>query len=214
MINSDELMIVRMPVYNGRIPAITIDSLNKIKGSLSPAVIVCVYGTRNYDDALLELKEIITRNNFISVSAGAFIARHSVFPKVAENRPDESDIRKIGLFAEKTLSILENNYGFDSKNDMVIKGNKPYKIPKSIPLLPKTNKKCNLCGLCARLCPVKAIEVKNPAKTDKGKCIKCGRCIVNCKKEARGYGGLLYFLAGKKFVKANSERKEPELYFI
>ena len=87
------------------------------------------------------------------------------------------------MFAEKTLSILENNYGFDSKNDMVIKGNKPYKIPKSIPLLPKTNKKCNLCGLVERWCPSKAIEVINPSKTEKEKFLKHVRFLGTSKKE-------------------------------
>ena len=62
MINSDELLIVGMPVYSGRIPAITIDSLNKIKGSQSPAVIVCVYGNRDEEVSLPDLKSIISRN--------------------------------------------------------------------------------------------------------------------------------------------------------
>ena len=42
---------------------------------------------------------------------------------------------------------------------------------------------CKGCTLCARKCPVSAIEgsVKQPHVIDKNKCIKCGLCISNCK---------------------------------
>ncbi len=42
---------------------------------------------------------------------------------------------------------------------------------------------CKGCTLCARNCPVDAIEgsVKNPHKIDTAKCIKCGKCYSSCK---------------------------------
>lgn len=42
---------------------------------------------------------------------------------------------------------------------------------------------CKGCTLCARNCPVNAIEgtVKNPHVIDTDKCIKCGKCYSSCK---------------------------------
>ncbi|MCD7900135.1 MAG: EFR1 family ferrodoxin [Bacteroides sp.] len=213
IIGSENLLLVGVPVYAGRIPAIAIDALNRFKGNNTPAVIICVYGNRDYDDALLEMKDLVENNGFKVISAAAFIAQHSIFPKVGQNRPDEKDFIKIDEFGTKTAGILKSITDITTLPDLEVKGNRPYKTPGKIPLQPKGDKKCIECGTCVKRCPVKAIPTDNPRKTEKDLCISCGRCIVVCPQKARHYGGLLYKLAGNKFIKANSERKEPTVVF-
>ncbi|MDR2038134.1 MAG: 4Fe-4S binding protein [Bacteroidales bacterium] len=213
VLENQNLLIVGMPVYAGRIPSKALTAINRFTSNGNPAIVVCVYGNRDYDDALLELKDIVEKNGFKTVSAGAFIAQHSIFPAVGSNRPDGDDITKIKAFADKSAELLKSITDTSSLSGLKVKGNHPYKIPGGIPLQPKGNRKCNECGTCVKSCPIQAIPQNTPRKTIKEKCISCGRCIVVCPQKARHFGGLLYKIAGKKFIKAYSERKEPELVY-
>ena len=212
-IGSSDLLVVGIPVYAGRIPAVAIGALNRFKGNKTPAVIACVYGNRDYDDALLELKDILQTNAFSIISAGAFIAQHSIFPAVGASRPDEKDKSVIVDFAQKSAELLAALENTDNLPDINVKGNHPYKKSMKVPLSPKTDKKCNKCGVCVKLCPTNAIPEFNPRITFGGKCIACARCIALCPQQARRFGGILYRMVGKKFAKDNSIRKEPEMTF-
>lgn len=212
-LESTDLLVVGMPVYAGRIPAITLPALNRFKGKGTPAIIVCVYGNRDYDDALLELKDVVEMNGFKVVSAGAFIAQHSIFPEVGAARPDDKDMEAITAFAQKSKQIIDSATDLNALPEITPKGNRPYKVPGKLPLQPSGNRKCTECGTCVKLCPVQAIPADNPRKTDKEKCIACACCITVCPADARHFGGLLYKAAGMKFVKAHAARKEPECYY-
>lgn len=212
LIPKDGLLIVGVPVYAGRVPSMASERLKKLKGDSTPAIIVCVYGNRDYDDALLELHDTVVENGFIPVSAAAFIAQHSIFPTVGTQRPDEKDLADIRAFADKSLQCLQSAANIDSLSSLPIKGNKPYKTPGKVPLLPKGNRRCDKCGTCVRLCPVQAIPHDAPRTTDKNKCIICGRCIAVCPQRSRHFGGLLFSIAKKKFTKANALRKEPDTF--
>ena len=213
VIPESELLIVGVPVYAGRVPAKALSGLTRLRGNRTPAIIVAVYGNRNYDDALLELKDIVVARGFRVISAGTFVAQHSIFPQVGYNRPDERDKSAIADFARKSTELLTGLQGKDG-GEIVVKGNHPYKTSGKIPLRPHGNHRCNECGMCVKLCPVQAIPSPAPKKTNKALCISCGRCIVVCPQHARHFGGLLYKMAGRKFAKANSIRKEPECFYI
>lgn len=210
-IPKEELLIVGIPVYAGRVPAMAVDRIRRFKGEGTRAVTIAVYGNRDYDDALLELSDILSDNGFQVISAGAFIAQHSIFPKVGANRPDDADFEQMKGFAMETKKMLET----DNKEwlPIPIKGNHPYKIPGSIPIFPSGTSSCKECGKCAQLCPAGAILLSQPKEVDETKCIKCGRCIVVCPTQSRQFQGMPYTLASEKFNSAYKERKEPEMFF-
>ena len=101
VIPKDELLIVGIPVYAGRVPKMAVDRIRQFKGEGTPAIAVAVYGNRHYDDALLELSDLLSENGFQLISAGAFIAQHSIFPKVGTHRPDADDYQQMNVLPTK-----------------------------------------------------------------------------------------------------------------
>lgn len=208
-LDSGDLLIVGVPVYGGRIPAMAAERLKGIKGRNTRAIIVCVYGNRDYDDALLELNDNVKANGFIPVAAAAVVAEHCIFPKVATGRPDAGDWQKIESFCKEVKGLLDN-FNPNSPKKLTIKGKRPYKKAGGVPLHPSAAKDCNECGTCARQCPTGAISMENPRITDTGKCISCARCINVCPQHARKFRGAMYKTVGFMFVKGFSKRREPE----
>lgn len=208
--SQSEIAVFAMPVYAGRIPPLAARRIQSVSGQGQKAVVIVVYGNRDYDDALVELADIVTARGFNVIAAGAFIAQHCIFPKVATGRPDAADKEKLSAFADIVARKAARHNSLDLNT---IKGNRPYKKPSRVPLHPKTDRqKCNLCGTCASQCPAQAIDITNPTRTDGKKCITCCRCINLCPHQARHLGGLLYKIAGYKFVKDNTRRLEPEWF--
>ena len=56
---SDELAIIGAPVYGGRLPVDAISRFKQLKASKTFAVVIVVYGNREFEDALLELKILL-----------------------------------------------------------------------------------------------------------------------------------------------------------
>lgn len=206
--SENDLVIIGVPSYSGRVPTLATEYLSKIKGKNTPVILVCVYGNREYEDTLLELKGICSKNGFYAITAGAFIARHTIFPNVAEGRPDKNDIEAAYDFGKKSATFADKK-----EVNLAVKGNAPYRAIKSIPLKPRVNANCNRCGACVTQCPVGAIDKENPRKTNKKRCISCGGCIETCPREARHFSGILYKIVKKNFSKKFSIRKENELFF-
>lgn len=209
---ADDILVVALPVFMGRIPGKTLSMLNKLKGNGAYAIISVVYGNRAYDDALLELSDILQGNGFTIAGASAIIAAHSMFPRVAKGRPDKSDETKIDEFAKKAFEIVKRK----EQGQISVPGNRPYKqLPnKKLPIVLKTSNKCNDCKACAKICPENAIPIENPRITDATKCNNCTACIYVCPQEARKFSGLGYTIISFIFGRMCSKRREPEFYYI
>ena len=207
--SSDDIVIVGMPVFAGRIPKRAAMRLSKITGDNTKAIAVVNYGNAHVTDALLELVDILTENNFNVIAAASTISHHSIFDGVAIGRPDEDDIEKINEFALSVKEKIENAGSLESE----IPGNRPYVDYKTLPFVVSCDEsKCVFCLECVGVCPEKAIPDDDPADVDLDLCSRCTSCINICPEDARGFVGEAFEAKKPAFESANSERKEPEFY--
>ena len=101
---TSELTVVTAPVFGGRIPSVVREKIKKLKGTGKKAITIVVYGNRAYEDALLEMNDILTENGFTVIASGAFVAQHSMAPEVGAGRPDQEDAKDIRKFAKAILN--------------------------------------------------------------------------------------------------------------
>ena len=217
--DKDDLVVFATPVYAGRVPNVLTKYLSTIQGNTAKAVVVAVYGNRDYDDALVELKDILKNSGAEVFAAGAFIGEHSFSKKLAANRPDAADIAMIQDFvADIVKKIGENDcsepkikgvpYPYRTHFKPVNKDGDAFDIRSVKPL---TSGDCVKCGLCVKLCPMNSINKDDVSCVD-GICIKCGACVKLCPYHAKYFddGNYLYHLheLENKYVR----RAEPEWF--
>lgn len=204
----DDIAVIAVPSYGGRVPAVATERLTMIQGNGACAILVCVYGNRAYEDTLVELYDATKQSGFRVVAAIAAIAEHSIARQFATGRPDAQDSQQLSLFAKK---IMEKISVGDYK-EPAIPGNRPYKKAGGVKMVPKTTKECVQCGVCAKKCPVQAIDINNPQKVDSDACISCMRCVSVCPHSARKLNPVMLSAAGLALKKVCSERKECQLF--
>ena len=90
----NDLVICGSPTYAGRVPNIMLPYLkNNIKGNGALAIPVVLFGNRNFDDALIELRNILEDNGFHTIAGAGFVGEHSFSYTLGANRPDEKDMQ-------------------------------------------------------------------------------------------------------------------------
>jgi len=220
---SDDLVVFGVPVYIGRVPNLFRDYFASIKGNGAIGVPVVVYGNRAYDDALIELRDIMQGSGFQCLAAGAFIGEHSFSYILGGGRPDAADLQKATAFGEEIARRLLA--GAELPHQLQVPGN-PYPYTyfdarsgkgKSIDLRkvkPETDpEKCTNCGYCAMLCPMGAIDPENCSEIP-GKCIRCCACVKLCRPKAKYFADETY-LEHKAILeeKFTEPRREPEIFW-
>lgn len=207
-LNEEDVVIISVPCYSGRVPDVAVEQLLKMNGAGTRAVLVCVYGNRAYDDALLELKDVANQIGFVVIAVVAAVAEHSIARQFATGRPDAQDTTRLSDFAKQIFRKLS----VADISEPTVPGNHPYKKAGHVGIVPKPTKNCNQCGECVQECPMQAINNDDPRKVDKQACISCMRCVSVCPRSGRKVSPAMCVVAGWMLKKECSKRKEPELY--
>jgi ferredoxin/menaquinone-dependent protoporphyrinogen IX oxidase len=210
-LDQDDLLVIGTPVYSGRVPPVFVERLEYLEGHNAQAIMAVTYGNRDYDDALLELKNLLRERGFVPVAAAAFVTEHNVYRALAAGRPDADDLREIAAFAKHAAACVQ--HGPANGCDLPVKGNKPYRQYVLPPIQPHSTKKCSRCGLCATRCPGGAIPMEAPEITNKDDCICCMACISQCPQKARQLS-MIQKIGAWLHLSKYSARREHEYFFL
>lgn len=219
--SEQDLVVVGSPTYAGKLPNKILPSFReKLHGNGALAVPVVMFGNRSYDNSLAELCAVLEANGFHTVAAGAFVAQHAFTDELAYGRPGWSDQFEMKTFAKQIADKVKHLVGILAAVQVPGDANAPYYVPKGtdgepakfLKAKPKTYlSKCTNCGACARLCPMGAIDLKDPSNVP-GTCIKCQRCVRKCTKGAKYFDDPAFLSHVAMLEQTFREPKENELF--
>ena len=196
---------------------------NNIKADNALAVPIVLYGNRNFDDSLIELRNTMEENGFHTIAGAGFIGEHAFSYVLGAGRPDDKDMAIAAEFVDKVVEKIQNMDTVPTE-PIKVRGNdpiRPYYMPKDknehaidiLKVKPKVDtSKCTNCKTCAHVCPLASIDFDDITKYV-GKCIKCGACVKKCPEHCRYYDDEGYLYHQHDLEEEFQRRAEPELFY-
>lgn len=218
----EDLVVLASPVYAGRVPNKLRPDLEKcLVGNGARVVPVSVFGNRNFDDALIELKTLAEELGFRPVGAAAIVNRHAFCHGLAADRPNAQDKDDILAFSKEVARRVTSS---EATPAFVVDGRNPvgpYYTPLKadgtpavfLKAKPQTHRdRCDQCGACAKLCPMRAIDPNDCALVP-GLCIKCHACVHFCHTDAKYFDDPA-FLSHVKMLEENCVQPRDNRFFL
>ena len=220
-----DLVVFGTPVYAGRVPNVLLPFLQeKIVGGGALAVPVVLFGNRAYDDALIELRNILAADGLHPVAAAAFVGEHSFSRTLGQGRPNENDEALMDEFAAKTADLVRRLPAAPEK-PVAVGGQeplRPYYTPRDragnpiniLKVKPKTDMtRCGGCGLCAEMCPMGSIDPTDVSAV-RGICIKCCACVKGCPTGAKYFDDAGYLYHQHELEVQYARPAENEVFYL
>ena len=216
-----ELVFFGTPVYAGRVPNVLLPYIRSLEGRGAAAVPIVLFGNRNFDDALIELRDLLEADGFRTVAAVAFVGEHAFSRILAAGRPDAEDMAKARDFAAALAARLRT--AGELPHPITVEGCepiRPYYTPRDrqgnpvniLKVKPKVDPvKCDRCGICARVCPMGSVDPEDVTQY-KGICIKCGACEKKCPKGARYFDDPGYVYHRTELEEGYRRRAEVKVF--
>ena len=168
LVLADTTLIVAYPVYGGRVPLLFAEYIKEqVSCTNCKALAIASFGNRAFDDALVEMEDLLLEKGVPLIGAASIGCQHSYTDKVGSKRPDIEDFQlldRLAVYLNGETKLVHPPGNRPYKKDM------PIADPPYMPTL--KNKEGTINSQCYAVCPTGSL-----AKGDPALCIHCCACM-------------------------------------